>query len=383
MRFQILGRGYYLMDSQIDRLQMEPSTPLVSVVIPAYNAASYIDETLSSLECQTLSDIEIICVDDGSADATLSIIKRHEDSDSRVTSIHQTNQGAGVARNAGAEVAKGKWLAFLDADDIYCADFLEVMVSAASEGNADMAICEYDRYLETTGKTKPGFRFPHNVVGPFAIISDYSNCLFQFATGEPFNKIYRTSFIKSCGLRFQELSNSNDAFFTFSALASADKVAIVRRQLVSYRVAEGFSIQDDLAKRPTTEKCLCVYRAMSALRRYCLDHKLLNDRSLQSLHSLAICNSFASVVKAVGHDELLKEVHNFYQKALVNEWDVSKPDKDAGFEVRSKYELMVNSTAEQFAWVYKEAGKSRSGGFTRKALLGVKTLLVILRNRFY
>lgn len=361
--------------------QSNETCPQVSVVIPAFNAGAYIDETLNALEKQTLCDIEIICVDDGSADDTLVIAEKHADSDARVKVLHQSNSGAGVARNAGLALAAGKWIAFLDADDIYRPDFLEKMVSAAETYNAEVAVCECDSLMIDGESSKPWFRIPI-VAGEHVVeTADSSQLLFQLGSHVPFNKLFRLSFIRESGLKFQALSSCNDLFFTCSAIAGAKRVALVREALVSYRICEGSSIQDDLLKHPTMDKCKNVYRALTALREFCLSNNLLNEGSLKSLEIEMITGSFAATTKALGHDELLRDTFAFYQTALICEWQVSAPSKSAGIEVWSKYQLMVNSTASQLSWIYKEAGQSRRGGKARKALIGAKTALVIARNK--
>ena len=91
--------------------------PTVSVIIPSYNAAEYIAQTLESVLAQTLSDIEVIVVDDGSTDSTRDVVAEFACKDSRVTLVEQANQFAGVARNNGMAKARGTYLYFLDADD--------------------------------------------------------------------------------------------------------------------------------------------------------------------------------------------------------------------------------------------------------------------------
>lgn len=98
---------------------MSNDIPAVSVIIPVYNAAEFLKDGLNSLLKQTLREIEIICVDDGSTDGSLVILKEFEKTDARIRVIHQENQGAGAARNNGMDVARGKYLAFLDADDFF------------------------------------------------------------------------------------------------------------------------------------------------------------------------------------------------------------------------------------------------------------------------
>jgi glycosyltransferase involved in cell wall biosynthesis len=101
--------------------------PRVSVIIPAYNAAATIAGTIDSVFAQTVRDFEIICVDDGSTDATLSIVKHYGE---RVRLIEQANSGPAAARNNGARNSPGEYLAFLDADDVWAAQFLERSVAA-------------------------------------------------------------------------------------------------------------------------------------------------------------------------------------------------------------------------------------------------------------
>ena len=91
----------------------------VSVIMPVYNAEKYLKETMDCLIHQTLHDIEIICVDDGSTDQSLQILNDYKSKDERIIVLHQENAGAGAARNAGLLYAKGEYLSVLDADDVY------------------------------------------------------------------------------------------------------------------------------------------------------------------------------------------------------------------------------------------------------------------------
>ena len=95
------------------------TTPKVSVIIPVYNVEDYLRQCLDSVINQTLKDIEIICVDDGSTDKSLEILHEYEKKDSRITVLTQKNQYAGVARNVGMSVATGKYFVFLDSDDFF------------------------------------------------------------------------------------------------------------------------------------------------------------------------------------------------------------------------------------------------------------------------
>ena len=107
--------------------------PKVSVVIPCYNVEKYIRQCIESLLHQTLSDFEIICVDDGSTDETVNIIKEYVAEDDRVILIEQKNQYAGVARNNGLEAASGEYVIFLDSDDFFAEEIEEDFVDSFDE----------------------------------------------------------------------------------------------------------------------------------------------------------------------------------------------------------------------------------------------------------
>lgn len=101
--------------------------PSVSVIIPVYNIEKFLSACLDSVCSQTLKDIEIICVDDGSTDSSLAILHRYKKQDERVIVLTQQNQGAGAARNYGLSIAKGEYLAFLDSDDFLNRIYLKIV----------------------------------------------------------------------------------------------------------------------------------------------------------------------------------------------------------------------------------------------------------------
>lgn len=105
----------------------------VSVIIPVYNVEKYLRECLDSVINQTLSDIEIICVNDGSTDNSLAILEEYAQKDTRIKIISKRNEGAGKARQAAIKKASGEYLAFLDGDDYYKSDFVEKMYASAKK----------------------------------------------------------------------------------------------------------------------------------------------------------------------------------------------------------------------------------------------------------
>ena len=115
--------------------------PKVSVIVPVYNAEKYLQECVDSILRQTLADIELILVDDGSADNSPVLCDRYAAQDLRVRVIHQANAGLSVARNKGIEVSTGEWVAFVDSDDFIDANMYRTMIVAAEAESAQLAVC--------------------------------------------------------------------------------------------------------------------------------------------------------------------------------------------------------------------------------------------------
>ena len=125
---------------------------LISVIVPAYNVEDYLGECLDSIINQTFTDIEIICVNDGSVDSTLDIFNDYASRDERINVISQENKGLSGARNTGLKHAKGKYIYFMDSDDYLEVNALERMYSAAEEKSADIVFFKLINFDDGTGE---------------------------------------------------------------------------------------------------------------------------------------------------------------------------------------------------------------------------------------
>ena len=121
---------------------------LITIVVPVYNVEKYISDCLDSLISQTYKNIEIILVDDGSTDMSGAICDRYTTLDARIKVIHKQNEGLGFARNTGLEVAQGKFVTFIDSDDMADADLVEKLVNGLYEENCDTCIGGFKRISE-------------------------------------------------------------------------------------------------------------------------------------------------------------------------------------------------------------------------------------------
>lgn len=213
----------------------------ISVILPVYNEEDYLEQCLDSICNQTLKEIEIICVDDGSTDNSLMILHDYESRDNRIKVLTQKNQYAGVARNHGMQYATGKYLLFLDSDDFFQLDMLEKMYQRAERDQLDITICYYDLYndisqekIDTDFSRKNSF-FPKDS----DIFSGKDmNCagIFQATVGWAWDKLFCTNFVKRCGYEFPEFRSSEDGFFVYMLMARAEKIGVVQEHLVSHRM---------------------------------------------------------------------------------------------------------------------------------------------------
>lgn len=286
--------------------------PIVSVIIPSYNATDYIAQTLESVLAQTLTDIEVIVVDDGSTDNTRNIVADFANKDPRLMLVEQANQFAGVARNNGMSKAQGKYLYFLDADDYIETTTLEELVNAIEQHGADIAIAKSEGFDNTTGDTWTidgalnGVDFDRPIAH-----AEYCDRLFQSFIGWPWDKLFRKEFIDKTALTFQPLRTTNDALFVFCALALAETIVCLDSVLFHHRTNNKNSLEGSRAK--SWNNALCAIRAigdrlsestrgracLNSYYRWILNYSLWTIESLPSAEADAYLTEIEPVIRAI------------------------------------------------------------------------------------
>ena len=238
--------------------------PIVSVVIPVYNVEKYLNQCLDSVLSQTLQNIEVICVNDSSTDGSLAILEEYAKKDERVIVVTQPNSGAGAARNKGLSLAVGKYLSFLDSDDFFEPDMLELACKRAEEDRADFVVFQSDQYYADKKKfVEVSWTLREKEIPPYTPFShrQMTDNIFKVFVGWAWDKLYNREFVLQNHLQFQEQRTSNDLLFVFSAVALARRISIVKKILVHQRR----DAKDSLSK--TRENSWhCFYDALMALR---------------------------------------------------------------------------------------------------------------------
>jgi glycosyltransferase involved in cell wall biosynthesis len=199
------------------------TTPKVTVIIPVYNTERLLNRCLESVVRQSLSDIEIICVDDGSTDGSPALLDSWAERDARIRVIHQTNGRQGKARNAALRVARGEYVGMIDSDDYIPEEYFERLYSAATEADADVAICGIVKQKPVGERVVIAFDRVEVVSDADAKLR-VCHCPPEF---HPVNKLYRRAMLERLGLRFKEGVPYEDVMFVTRAIVECDRVVTV------------------------------------------------------------------------------------------------------------------------------------------------------------
>ena len=212
-------------------------TRAVSIIMPVYNTEKYLREALDSVLGQTMTDIEVLCVDDGSTDSSLEILHEYAAKDPRVTVYTQNHQYAGAARNLGIKHAAGKYLLFLDSDDIFDPQMAAKSFARAEETDADICVFSGEMFDDITGERRPQPSYCRADLCPETVFSakDHPKEIFLFTYPGPCAKLFRREFIVNEGIEFQNTRSCNDKAFVFTALACAKRITLLNEVLFSYR----------------------------------------------------------------------------------------------------------------------------------------------------
>lgn len=211
------------------------SNSKVSLLIPIYNVEKYLAECLDSAVAQTLEDIEIICINDGSTDASLDIIKSYAERDKRVKIIDKKNSGYGASMNRGLDVATGEYIGILESDDFFEPDALESLYAAAKEHDADVCKANFWFFWSTPQHRNELFECVRPGEGGLA--TEEVRCDLFNRKPSIWSAIYRRSFLEEKDIRFLETPSASyqDSSFNFKVLAMARCIALVEKPIIHYR----------------------------------------------------------------------------------------------------------------------------------------------------
>jgi len=210
--------------------------PLITVIIPIYNVEAYLERCIRSVLEQSYQNFELILVDDGSKDGSGKIVDEMAETDSRIVSIHQKNQGVAAARNTGLEHSRGRYAAFLDGDDWYHPDFLQKMEAAIEDDGCQLASCCFEAV---------GVEHPPKVRVLEPALADRREAMrllmgYNSFNGYVWNKIFDLQLIREHNIRFHaDYPACEDTMFVGNFLYYCDKIRVTNEMLYYYRQVSG------------------------------------------------------------------------------------------------------------------------------------------------
>ena len=204
-------------------------TPQISIIIPVYNVEKYLEDCLNSLLAQTYKDIEILCINDGSSDASLKILRKYEKQDNRIQVFTQKNSGPAKARNIGLENAHGEYIMFCDSDDSYEPEMCERMLTAITDNNVDLVMCNTNGYDKQGNFAPDWYYFPFDA-GYFTLTQEMKAIINVFL----WNKIFKKSKIDTFQIKFPEGHKTDDNYFIYVYLMASDTVYFLNNKLYNH-----------------------------------------------------------------------------------------------------------------------------------------------------
>ena len=218
---------------------------LVSIIVPVHNGERFLPQCMDSILGQTYENLEIICVDDGSTDATPGLLADYAARDDRVRILAQKNAGPGPARNRGIDAATGEYLTFFDADDWCEPTLIESAIERIEETGADMVVFPYNVFDQRIGQSfyADWAVLPDKFATQPFCWKDNPNWAFRALQNLPWNKFLRRDFVERNGLRFEEdVFLTEDLMFSAPAIIRAQRIACVTEPLIFHREGTGENV---------------------------------------------------------------------------------------------------------------------------------------------
>lgn len=301
---------------------MDNKEPLISIIVPVYNASAYLEECIQSILCQTYKKIEVICVNDGSTDESLNILRRFQEADGRLIIINKDNAGVSAARNDGIARSSGEYLMFVDSDDWIEINTCEQIIE---NNTIDADILMWSYISEGTSGSRKKVLFESNCEFTSSEIKEklHRRCIglvgeelrhpeLMDSLSTVWGKLYRRSLVMSDNIQFvdlREIGTYEDGLFNLSTFESAKSVVYVNQHLYHYRREKRNSITSGYRSQLLKQWM----RLFSFMEKYIADRELdetyreaLNNRIALSTLGLTL-NVLSSNFSLIEKNRMVKQ----------------------------------------------------------------------------
>lgn len=310
----------------------------VTIIIPVYNTKAYLTKCFESIICQTQSDLEIICIDNGSTDGSFELLKEYQKIYQNIYVDKILDGKQGHLRNIGIDLAKGKYIGFIDSDDFIKKDMFEKMYKKAVSKNADICICNTNYYYSDNKIQSNHF--------PEYWFDDHSKNIYKrkylFRNMTPWNKLYKKSFIKENRLVFNNRLYHEDIQFVFKAYCNAKKIVMINDSLYYYRRSRKGSVNSDKSK--------AIFMIFPVINY--LEDDLIRNKLIKEIFIEFKIYKYLSLLKEVS----IKYKYLYFKKVYT---DLKKIDKINKYEILNKHEqknfTIINKMNVYKAYLYIES----------------------------
>lgn len=353
--------------------------PKISVVVPVYNVEKFLRPCLDSAKNQTLEDIEIICVDDGSTDSSGVILDEYAAEDSRFVVIHKENGGYGKAMNAGLNRARGKYFCILESDDFIMPDTYEILYKAAEQFDADVVRTDYFDLMTSNNKIKlvakqlsTDYSYYYRIICPNKEPEVYSFVMHNW-TG-----IYKRDFLEKNNIRYNETPGASyqDNGFFFQVFSQTDKLVYIPRPCYCYRIDNPSSSIHDKSKVYTMSQ------EYSFIRKFLAKHPEFEQEVLPAYYARLFRAHYQTYIRI--DQEFKREYCELIRKDMIEAKD--KHLLDTGLFLKSERGLLmyILESADTFM-LATSTGRWKKALFFGKRMLkthGIKYIVRTIKKKF-
>ena len=322
----------------------------ISVIVPVYNQEKYIGRCLDSILGQSLEDIEVILVDDGSTDSTPEILHSYQQKDPRITILQQQNLYAGVARNNGLAAAQGDYAIFWDSDDYFAEDALESLYREIIETDADICVGNATKEDVQTGIVRERCYLNWNMIPekrPFNV-HDIPQYIFNFGKNCAWNKLYKKSFIQKHNLQFSSSKQANDVSFVMASLVLAEKITVTDEVTVFYQYRNEGSLSGNALH--VMENILHAYLEV---RHFLQESGYWENPAIQQSFLNKAFGTFSFFFTMFEDYGEYKIFYQYFQDKALPALEIKKEDSSLMFSAKSANELLDLLSCEADEFIFR------------------------------
>ena len=337
--------------------------PKVSIVVPVYNVEKYLDECIESIINQSLNDIEIICVNDGSTDSSLEILNNYAQKDKRIIVISKSNSGYGNTMNIGINAAKGEYIGIIESDDFADTKMFENLYNIAKDFDADIVKSDWYHYW-----SKNKFSRKNNRISPAKALkltnSKMDKSLLRIDPSV-WSAIYKREFLNKFNIRFLETPGASyqDLAFSFKVFALAERVVLTDKAYLYYR-------QDNMNSSVKSKtKVYCVCDEYNEIDRFLNEHpNLKSEYKIQE--EINRYNGYVSSVLRID-DSVKPEFVKVFSEHFRKEYDSGILQEEFFKKINKKEFLTLIQNPHKYIKVLKNIERRREFNKIRKKIFSL------------